>query len=307
MRIKKWLLCVLSLVSTVSLCGCSLAVAGAGTDGGGDRLIGAFITADYLDLFPAETRGDIREDFRQEWRLYASIDKSRRKRPEDWKIVFEGTEGLKMLQPVWTDENGEKFTASDCSEGICNLDMKTEISDDKEENSISGTIYFLPGKADEDIAYHANPVYQTEDGKVYAIPGEGFSTSGESDEGEHFSTTLSEETTAADKGKKKTEKGNVTVRYSIMHKPVKITVYQMDESHQILEKTDFNPGQVPEELTAKHGTEYILVETEKEMLSGKKTVSREIYTHDSEEDLSIETFYALDNGIVAKQTTGIKW
>ena len=35
------------------LCGCSLAVPDAGADGG-DRMIGAFITADYLDLYDLE-------------------------------------------------------------------------------------------------------------------------------------------------------------------------------------------------------------------------------------------------------------
>lgn len=306
MRIKKCLICVLNLVCMMFLCGCSLAVTGAGTDGG-DRLIGVFITADYLDLLPIEFEGDIRTDPRQAERLYASIDKSKGERPTDWKVVFEGVEGFNMLQPVWTDENGERYVASECAEEICDMDMKTNISDDGEENSISGTIYFLPGKADEDIAYHANPVYQTEDGKIYAVSGQGFSTSGDSHEGEHFSQTLSEETTASDNGKKKTEKGSVTVRYSVMHKPVQITVYQMDKSHQIIEETAFNPGEVPEELTTERGTEYLLVETKKELLSGERKISREVYTYDPDEYTFVETFYALDSGIVAKQSTEIKW
>ena len=34
--------------------GCTLAVPEAGTDGNGDRLIGAFITSEYLDLYDME-------------------------------------------------------------------------------------------------------------------------------------------------------------------------------------------------------------------------------------------------------------
>ena len=34
--------------------GCTLAVSDAGTDGNGDRLIGAFITSEYLDLYDME-------------------------------------------------------------------------------------------------------------------------------------------------------------------------------------------------------------------------------------------------------------
>ena len=39
---------------TFTASGCTLAVPDAGTDGNGDRLIGAFITSEYLDLYDME-------------------------------------------------------------------------------------------------------------------------------------------------------------------------------------------------------------------------------------------------------------
>ena len=80
----------------------------------------------------------------------------------------------------------------------------------------------------------------------------------------------------------------------------------MGENHQILKQNTFTPGEVPDELTPERKTSYILIETQKEDLSGKKMISRDIYTPDPEEENTIETYYALNNGIIAKKTTTLK-
>ena len=58
MKIRKYLLKSLFKLSVVFMAftasGCTLAVPEAGTDGYGDRLIGAFITSEYLDLYDME-------------------------------------------------------------------------------------------------------------------------------------------------------------------------------------------------------------------------------------------------------------
>ena len=51
MKGRGYFLCMTGILMMISLCGCSLAVPDAGMDGEGDRLIGAVITDDYLDLF----------------------------------------------------------------------------------------------------------------------------------------------------------------------------------------------------------------------------------------------------------------
>ena len=68
--------------------GCTLAVPDAGTDGNGDRLIGAFITSEYLDLYDMEgylndhasslvnnSSITIGNDSRYEGKLVATVDK----------------------------------------------------------------------------------------------------------------------------------------------------------------------------------------------------------------------------------------
>lgn len=301
-----------------AMCGCSLAVPGAGAEDG-DRMIGVFVTDDYLDLFDIDgyvadhvseltDGGEIVAESSPEYagRLYAEIDKSKGEHPFDWEVSFKGVEGINMFQPQWTDENGEKYHASVCSEGISDVHVDQKMTDDGENNEISGIVYMVPGKADEDVSYYANPVYQTVEGDIYVVSGTGFSTSGESDEGQNFSTTWNEDVTVTENGKKKTEKNIVTINYAVMHRPVQITVYQMDEEHRIIKKKSYKPEEVPEELTAEQGTEYILVETEKEKLSGEKMISRDVYTCDPGEETDVETYYALDNGIVAKQTTVLR-
>lgn len=319
MKSRGCFLCMTGILLMISLCGCSLAVPDAGMDGEGDRLIGAFITDDYLDLFDIDQyvndhasellhnqEIDVERAPKYEGRLYATVKKGKGVNSREWEISFEGVDGLNMLQPVWKDENGEECHDSVCSDGVSEVHLSVDMNDQGEETNLTGTIYMLPGQEDHDIAYHVNPVYQTSDGKIYAVSGSGFSTSGESEEGEVYSTTLYEERKETENGKYKTEKSSVTVRYGVMHKPVQITIYQMDEDHQILKQDTFTPGEVPDELTPESKTSYILIETQKEDLSGKTMISRDIHTPGPEEENTIETYYALNNGIIAKKTTTLK-
>lgn len=292
MKSRKVLSGIVGLIAIVSLGGCSLAVPDAGTDESGDRLIGAFITSEHLDL---------------EQKLYATIDKSGGKDPDDWKITFGDISGINFFSPLWTEDGGEKYWGSITDEGICDTNIDINTSDTQEEHSLSGTIYFLEGQADKDIAYYANPVYQTADGKIYAVSEQGFSTSGESGEGEHFSTTLSGDVSVTEGGRTKTEKSSVTVNFATMYKPEKITLYQMDKKNRTVKMEEYKPGKLPEKIAAKENAEYILVKTEKETLAGKKEVSREIYDNKKDEDNMLETFYPMDNGIISKQETEIVW
>lgn len=320
MKNKRILRCIICAFMVLPLCGCSLAVSDAGDDTRGDRLIGAFITRDFLDLFDMDqylsdhasslANGqeiELTYDSRYEGKLYAKIDKSKGNNPADWEISFGNLEGIQMFTPLWTPENEEPYWGTVCTEGVCDLDINYNESDNSEEHSISGTIYIVSGKMDGNAVYYANPVYQTADGKIYTTRGHGFSRSGESGEGEEFSSTISGETTISENGKIKTEKSSVTVRYAVMNKPVMITFLQMDQEHQIIKEEQYRPEEVPEQLAAEKGTEYILVETEKEGLSGKKIVSREEYDYSSDEDVWLSTFCVRDGGIVVKQETRVFW
>ncbi len=302
---------IFCLFLSVSLYGCSLAVPEAGEEGGGDRMIGSLITREFLDLLPEEEKGGFPGDVdsgihsAEEGRLYAEIDKSKGEDPAYWELSFGELDGIQMLAPLWTPEEGEAYWGSLCTEGITDPDIRYNESDDSEEHSISGTVYLLSGKENGHTVCYANPVYQTADGKIYVTQGHGVSASGDSPEGMELSSTLSGETTTVENGKTKTEKSSVSVRYAFMYKPVRVTVCQMDGRHQVIKEEDYRPEDMPEELTAQAGTEYILVEIEKEGPSGEKTMSREVYNYPADEEIYLTSFFAREDGIVAKQETRV--
>ncbi len=317
MKNRKKLAGIIAATVSVVLSGCSLAVPNAGEEGGKDRLIGAFITSESLDLFDIDAYVEdhafqlaqkeeitVTNGGKYEGKLYATIDKSGGEEPSDWKISFDDIEGIRMFSPIWEDEDGGTCWGSVGDDGICDMKINTDISDNTKEITISGTVYMLQGQMDKDIGYYTNPVYQTPDGKIYAVSGSGFSTSGESGEGMHMAVTLSDEVTMNENGKSKTEKSNVTVSHNTMYEPVKITLYQMADDHKIIKETEYIPGKLPERIFVEKETEYILIETEKKTLSGKPVIDREIYD-DKEEENTLGTYYVMDNGIIAKQETEV--
>lgn len=322
----------LCLCIMILLCGCSLAVSNAGMEGGDDRMIGVLITAEYLDIVTMETAekssadmagdGDSRYhtgsagngqnlvlpyDPEDGGKLYADIDRSKGDNPSDWEISFGDLEGIQMFTPYWTMENGETCWGSVGTEGISDLDVRLSESDEGQERSISGTIYTLAGNVEEDQVYYANPVYQTADGRVYVTRGSGISASGEVSEGTELTSALDEETNMTECGKTKTEKCSVTIRYEAMYRPVRITVCQMDQGHEIVKKDVYRPEEMPEQIMAEKATEYILVEIEKEGLSGENVAAREVYGYEPEGDVWLESFSAREDGIVVKQETRVIW
>lgn len=314
---KRWIGSIVGLVCIVSLNGCSLAAPEAEAKSGEDRLIGAFITAEYLDLYDLE--GYLRDhgnlltgggevtmprDTEYDGRLYAQIDQSRGS--NDWEISFGGVSGEYMLYACDPSED-ESHRMCLCTDGICDIDTNTNIMDDGAEYGISGTIYVLPGQEDEGATYYANPVYQTAEGEIYAVSGQGFQNGGDSPEGAVFSTTLNEETVFTVNGKTKTETNNVTVHYAVMARPLRITLCQMNQDHQVVKQEVYRPGELPEKIVAEPGTSYILTETEKEKASGEKIVSRALTEYDPDQESFLETFYALDQGIVCKTETEVDW
>lgn len=302
------------------LWGCSLAVPGAGEEAGDNRMIGVFITREYLDFQDmgryAETDVSAPDKEKREAgyggpkderKLYAQIDKSRGNTPEEWEVTFGSLKGIQMFTPLWEPENGEPYWGTVCTEGISDTEIRYEESEGGAEHAISGTVYILPGKSDGNAAFYANPVYQTADGRIYLTGGTGVSKSGESTEGEMLSSSFCGETATVENGKARTEKTSVAVNYVLMYRPVNVTVFQMDREHRIIKKEDYLPEEVPEELAVEKDTEYILTEMEKETPAGEKTVSREVCGYSPGEESYLSTFYARDDGIAVKQESRILW
>lgn len=311
----------LGILSAMILSGCSLAIPGAGAEGGEDRLIGAFITEDYPDLFDMEAylqdhvsqfknAGEIQigNTVGYEQKLYAVIDKKGSENASDWDISFGELEGISFFAVNHESSEGAQTWDSVYSAGISDVSTDINVTDDSSELSLKGTIYIVPGQADKDIAYYMNPVFQTADGRIYLTGGSGFSTSGESgEESVYFTSTLDGEVRTTGNGKCKTEKSSVALSYATMYPPVGIALYQMDEAHQCLKKQEFVPGTLPESLKLEPGAAYLLTETEKERLSGERFFTRAVYDNREDAENIMKTWYESGNGILAGQETVLEW
>ena len=301
--------------------GCTLAVPDAGADGNGDRLIGAFITSEYLDLYDMEgylndhaaslmnnSSITIGNDSRYEGKLVATVDKEGAQSSSEWKISFGDIKGEYILMPVTEDKDGNTFVGNLCSDGVGDPYLNYNVTDDGETQEISATVYQVSGKSEH--TQYVNPVFQKENGEIYAMAGNGYSNGVGGSEGNTMAATLSGETTTVENGKTKTEGCKVTVQFATMYKPVQTVIYQMSETNQVLKQNAYEPSQVPDILKVEAGTAYILEESRKEDSSGNTVTTRTILDLNSSEDEEgryLEAWYPMDDGLIGKKEVEIKY
>ncbi|MCL2867469.1 MAG: hypothetical protein FWF47_06900 [Clostridia bacterium] len=313
-NLKITLCCALVLCA---LSGCRLAKEDAGAQNSRDRLIGVYITTEYLDLFDYDgylsdnlkrfQGGEVNIDGsatqKYQGRLYAVLT-SRQLLDEETgettliqEYVFEGPEGIPYCVPLLQtaeEENSYIATPSDpaVSEGHTNI----FIGEDEDSLAIDGTIYITP--ANQTHTYYFNPVYQCADGSVYAVAGNGFMVNNEAySQGTVFSQTLDAATTKTENGKVKKDSVSIKVSLNVLFAPEKIVLVQMDADNTILLLTEYEPDKMPEAITPETGTAYIIAETHSRDGTGSIEIHRDIYNRDAE---AIETFYARPDGVCVK-------
>lgn len=317
-RLMKLLSGTTFAVAACTFGGCMLAVPDAGTDGNSDRLIGAFITSEYLDLYDMEgylndhasslagnSSITVGKDSRYEGKLVAAVDKEGADSSSEWKVSFGNINGEYILMPVTEDENGNTSVGNLCSDGACESYLNYAVTDDGEEQDISVTIYQQSVKGQQ--TYYVNPVYQAEDGTIYAMTGNGYADSMSSEEGNTIAATLTGESTMVENGKTKKDTCKVSVQFTNMYKPVRTIIYQMDAANKILKQVAYNPSQVPDTLKVESGTAYILEEIRKENPSGEMITDRKILNlkGSAEEADYLEIWYPLNNGLIGKKEVEI--
>ena len=350
MHKKACLGALLSLCCAVIFCflaGCSLARADMGAQAREDRLVGVFITTEYLDLFDFERylsdnlssfsggRIDIDGDAREyQGRLYASLvsktlTSETGESIETKEFVFEDIAGIPFFSAVVQTEF-EYYTTSVSDEAISDGHINVYVGDDEDSRTMEATIYVVMSMqppAESPIGtsmdmpagtpdgppppvrfpmdrhvYYFNPVYQSADGSVYLMPGDGMSSSGTSFEGASFSKTMSATYTETENGKTKTESFSVQIAITTMYAPETIVILQFDENANLLSRTESPPGGLPDEISPELTAAFIVVETIKRDNDGMQSVSRDLYDRDAE---SIETFQARDDGTCVKRTTSL--
>lgn len=324
MKFKKILTASIAIIILFSLTGCiQLAREDAGENRGQDRLIGVFITTEYLDLFDTENylKDNIKGNFsgnniiidtkndRYQGRLYATLttrtltDEVTGKSFNTKEYVFDSVKGISYFSasvPATLDEVG--FTTTGSDEAINDGHTALHYGDDEERTTLEGTIYLSPGQGKG--TYYINPVFQSTDGRVYATSGGGYFVGGVQSEGSLYTQTLEETTTMIENHHKKQISISVKISFSVMFSPEQIVLLHMSEDSVLLSRKEYVPGELPKSDTPETGTEYIIVETYKRDDQGNRTVRRLLY---DKKDNTIETFYRRDDGICVKQWTQIEW
>ena len=305
-----------------ALTGCRLALESAGANASGDRLIGVFITTEYLDLFDFE--GYLNDNFngfqggeinlngsdtqKYQGRLYAALVPRTLTNEETdestviHEYVFEDMEGIQYCVPtIHEAETENSYTAAMSDPAISDAHTDIFVGDDENRISIDGTIFAAP--SNEMKTYYLNPVYQSADGSVYAVAGNAFMVNNEAySEGTVYSLTLDETKTITDNGKAKKDSISIKITISVMFTPEKIVILQMDSDNATILRTEYEPDAMPKDLILETGTAYFIVETHKRDDTGNIVISREIFGSDVE---SIETFSVRSDGICVKNWTQI--
>ncbi len=302
------------------LSGCSLAKVDAGGEtaenakGNADRLVGAFITTEYLDLFDMDAYlndnidelvngGNItvENDSKYHDRLYGVVDKHGSTEPFDWEIRFDGVEGICFFYSEWKEEDEEPFSMLMMGDEICEVTQHLNVTDEGETVKLTGTMYTIVQENVENAGFYFNPVYVTEDGAYYVTSGMGHFVSG--DIGGEFTVTLDEEATMTENGESQTYGGGVEVTVHMLQAaPAQISLHYMDEDLNVLHKEAYAIGEVPAQVETVEGTACIVVETK--WSDGE--ITREMYNPEAETTY-VESFYKVSEIGLGKKSTEIIW
>ncbi|MGN1016399.1 MAG: hypothetical protein ACI4PL_05340 [Faecousia sp.] len=278
---------------------------------GSDRLVGALITEEYLDLFDAEgyfsdhlqelaSGKEITEaeSARYQGRLYAVLQN--RGTPSE-EYVFEGVSGIPYFAAYM--ENGtESYWSVKGSEAIC--DGKTHFSstDQGEGITLEGTIYCSTGGPQEH--FYINPVYQTPDGQIYAVSGSGISFGGEKVPGMAWNQELTSSVTTTSGKEQSGFSSSVKINLCYVDEPRRIALLQFNSRNELISRVEYAPEAVPQTLDPLPEAEYLIVETTRVSLEGTEYTSRALFQR---EDSCCESFFQRPDGLCIRRESQLNW
>lgn len=256
--------------------GCSL-LREEGEPADADRLVGVYITENYIDSFDFEAYvqdnasslsggGEIsREDAaKYTRRIYAEIT--------DGKTSFP-IEGIAFIAARY-EKDGESCTGSDYGDKLADVHLSINVSDDMETTVLTGKLFADSGAGH--MSAYCNPVYQQADGRVYLVPGEGMSANMGS-----MTHSLSESCESAKKG----ERGygmDITLEVEGRRPSEKLAVLLYSAEGALLSRTEYAPEEMPEEISAE-GAAWAVFEDYTADYSGEPQVIRQLIAAGSDE------------------------
>lgn len=290
---RKILFLLLGAVMIATISVCILAKTRDGDPIAEDRPVGILLTMQMLD----------RSDGGRIDAQTVSVTSINEETGESGKLedrVFEGVGGIRFFT-IETEDDSGSYTHVITDEGVSGGQISVNTGDNETRTVMSGTVY-IPEQEDM-VLFYFNPVYQTPDGSVYAVQGDGLNISeGVAVDGFAQSMTFDYEAAPAKNGESMTNGISITMTVAVIPAPEKTVLLQMDGADNVLSRTEYAPGTLPEVL--KTDAEYIVVETHQKSANADTKITREIYGKDAE---SIETLYLREDGICLKKQTAIDW
>lgn len=281
-----------------------------------DRMIGVYVTSEYLDLFDfeaylADNFSKIGDDLvinskdadKYGNRLYAELVSNEYSGENGEKMVsmeysFDREKGAELFDYTSYDEFGAPHS---CLSNSAFSNVRTEYLDSDGSLtavSLEGTLYITDNGTDLCQAF-VNPVYCDAEGRVYAMSGQGMSFSGSY--GGETSFTFDETRTV---NNEESAKNTVIVHVKYVETPISIKITELDGNLAVLSSKEYSLNEIPDEIDVLEKTEYLMVETSFINCEGKTSKTMELY---SESDTYAEVFGPVENGICTRKGFGIKW
>lgn len=269
--IKRIYLIILA-ASMLLLSGCQLAKPEAETQMT-DRLAGVLVTTEHLDLFDMEAYlndhisgiGDhtVEDTDEYQGRIYGELTQvgNFEDGAARYEVFFPDVEGYFLVDlrcsasGLWEPE-GEYYWNTTGNGGLYDVKSGFTSTDEGEETSMEMTIAYWQ---DGPVTMFLNPVYQTDDGKIYVTSGSGLS--GDLATGGEMTQTMTNTVTTTLDGERQTITSTVKVHAVHALPTEELQLVQMDESHRILAESNYQKGSIPEELDLEAETAYLIVQT----------------------------------------------
>ena len=320
-KYKRILALGIALLALLAFAGCQLAKEEGGETESAerDRLIGVFLTREYLDqLF--DWKGYVEDNMMAlaggghaideadtaayGGRLYATLTRETRtddagEQHERLDCTFEGIEGIRYFA---VEEGITTHMISD--PGISGVHQAITDTEEAKRIDLEAVLYVEAAAETETVVWYLNPVYQSTDGSVYLTAGHGTSLAGGMTEGASFSTKFDETETVTVDGKSVETGASVSIRIESKFPAERINVLQMDAEHAVVARTEYDAGALPEEIAPLPGTVYLIVETVKRGLAGEEIVSRALY---GRQETKFITFCRGDGTVLLEQYTRLEW
>lgn len=284
------------------------------------RLAGVLITQEYLDLGSgvetywendpqALLAGATGETvMHEDGRLYAErrtevwVDSETGEESRHDVYAFKDLKGILFYHAIFDGEEGsEPYEATECDDAVADVTTHISVTDEGESVEIEGTLYMTGAGAYRTL--YMNPVWQTDDGRLYVTSGNSFLHGGAGLEESSWSTTLSEKTTVSSQDETKTRELTIKINVRSIREPVGVTILSFDEQSLCIGRESCETDALPETIEVPAKTCWLVAETMTHAADGTVQAARTLCepSGSSWEESYVELYQIREDGYAVKQ------